>query len=115
MDMNNADDRAALIDALREQRLTAHEDHVGGGIHVVSVALLPDDGAEALSVTASGIDAPCEIGLSGLRTLGGEVIECGSAEFLHPETQEQAVDAFATYWSGREAFISDLRAGKYDL
>lgn len=114
-DMNRAEDRQALSRALAARGIEARASHLGGNIQALEIVLVPDDGREGLSILVTGMDAPCEVGLSGFRTISGRLIDCGQAEPLRPRTLELAAEAVATYWIDREAFIRGFRAGSYDL
>lgn len=81
----------------------------------VEVVLMSDDGLEALSVLISSMDAPCEIGLTGFRMDGENLVDCASAKTERLDTLSQAVKSVLTFWTHRDAHIQDLRAGFLDL
>ena len=114
LDLNNAQSRQALLNALDAKEIEAHETRLDA-FRAVEVALTPDDGTNALSVVAIAMGAPCMIGLYGYRTVDGEKVECEGAEVLRPETLGVAVEAFETYVANRNAFLRDFQAGKYDV
>ena len=113
--LETMDGRRALMDALAAKGIESSDSDTGGGFHAVEVVLVPDDGHQGLSILATAMDSPCEIGLGGMRTTDDGTVDCGSAELLRPPTLGVAVEAFETFLANRTAFTRDFHAGKYDF
>ena len=115
LDMENAQHRDALNTALVASGINTVYSSPATGIHILEVVVLPDDGRQALSVLAVSLNSSCQIGLSGYRSVGNTMVECGSVELVHAESVSLAVDAVKAFLRGRDLFVADFQAGRYDL
>ena len=115
LDMGNAQHRETLSAALVASGIDTVYSSPAVGVHILEAVLLPDNGRQALSVLAVSLDSSCRIGLSGYRSVGNAIVECGSVELVRVEAISLTVDVVDAFLRGRDLFVADFHAGRYDL
>lgn len=106
----NPDHRQALIAALMECGLDAHEECSGGNVWHVSLYLLRE-GRDWLAISTATDETACDVGLMGER----DGRTAGEAHWEPVVSIAEAVVAFQRRWNDQDKRLARFWVGDLDL